>query len=255
MAVTNPSLDRHPLTKGAPYSGVVAPPRILLVEDEGDLVDLLSYNLSREGYQIDIATSGSVALERLRERLPDLVLLDLMLPDVSGTEICRRLKGAAETMHVPVVMMTARAEEIDRIVGLELGADDYVTKPFSVRELLLRIRAVLRRTRAPAAPIAEAKAERRHGPFSIDMARHRVEVEGAEVVLTPLEFRLLVLLIDRAGRVQTREMLLSDVWGIDAEIETRAVDANVKRLRKKLGPAGDWLETVRGVGYRLKEDA
>lgn len=234
--------------------------RILLVEDESDLVDLLSYNLSREGYVVDIATTGTIALERLKERRPDLVLLDLMLPDVSGTEICRRLKGAGETRDIPVVMVTARGEEIDRIVGLELGADDYVTKPFSVRELMLRIKAILRRdvTRdagtAAGAAAKPVKPVRHHGRISIDRDRHRVEVDGAEVALTALEFKLLTTLVERQGRVQTREMLLSDVWGIDADIETRAVDANVKRLRRKLGSAGESLETVRGVGYRMREE-
>ena len=235
--------------------------RILLVEDESDLVDLLSYNLSREGYIVDIATTGSVALERLKERRPDLVLLDLMLPDVSGTEICRRLKGAGETRDIPVVMVTARGEEIDRIVGLELGADDYVTKPFSVRELMLRIKAILRRdlpreaSGTTSGGVAKpAKSVRHFGRISIDRDRHRVEVDGTEVALTALEFKLLSTLVERQGRVQTREMLLSDVWGIDADIETRAVDANVKRLRRKLGSAGDSLETVRGVGYRMREE-
>lgn len=236
--------------------------RILLVEDESDLVDLLSYNLSREGYLVDIATTGTIALERLKERRPDLVLLDLMLPDVSGTEICRRLKGAGETRDIPVVMVTARGEEIDRIVGLELGADDYVTKPFSVRELMLRIKAILRRDVARDAGAAgtatggaakPAKPVRHYGRISIDRDRHRVEVDGEEVALTALEFKLLSTLVERQGRVQTREMLLSDVWGIEADIETRAVDANVKRLRRKLGSAGDSLETVRGVGYRMRE--
>lgn len=230
------------------------PQRILVVEDEKDLVDLLSYNLSREGYRVDIATVGQTAFDRIREHVPDLVLLDVMLPDLSGTEICRRLKGDERTRAIPVVMVTAKSEEIDRIVGLELGADDYVTKPFSVRELMLRIRAILRRDRAAAAAPAIPTGVRRLGRILLDPERHRAEVDGAEIGLTALEFRLLSCLLERAGRVQTREMLLSDVWGIDADIETRAVDANVKRLRRKLGPAGDMLETVRGVGYRLREE-
>ena len=227
--------------------------RILVVEDEKDLVDLLSYNLSREGYSVDIATTGAAALDRIKERKPDLVLLDLMLPDVPGTDVCRRVKGDPSTSHIPVVMVTARAEEIDRIVGFELGADDYVTKPFSVRELLLRVKAILRRDRA-GSPQAAPSGVVRSGRLSVDLERHRAEVDGREVTLTALEFRLLTCLLERAGRVQTRDVLLADVWGLESEVETRTVDAHVKRLRRKLGAAGDAVETVRGVGYRLRED-
>jgi two-component system phosphate regulon response regulator PhoB len=226
--------------------------RILVVEDEKDLLDLLSYNLSREGYSVDVATTGTLALERIRERKPDLVLLDLMLPDVPGTDVCRRVKGDPLTSHIPVVMVTARSEEIDRIVGFELGADDYVTKPFSVRELLLRVKAILRRDRAGAP--AAAGGPLKNGRIAIDPERHRAEVDGREVALTALEFRLLACLLERAGRVQSRDVLLSDVWGLDSEVETRTVDAHVKRLRRKLGAAGDAVETVRGVGYRLREE-
>ena len=227
--------------------------RILVVEDEKDLADLLSYNLSREGYSVDIATTGAAALDRIKERKPDLVLLDLMLPDVPGTDVCRRVKGDPLTSHIPVVMVTARAEEIDRIVGFELGADDYVTKPFSVRELLLRVKAILRRDRA-GSPQAAPNGVVRSGRLSVDLERHRAEVDGREVTLTALEFRLLTCLLERAGRVQTRDVLLADVWGLESEVETRTVDAHVKRLRRKLGAAGDAVETVRGVGYRLRED-
>ena len=227
--------------------------RILVVEDEKDLVDLLSYNLSREGYSVDIAATGAAALERIKERKPDLVLLDLMLPDVPGTDVCRRVKGDPLTSHIPVVMVTARAEEIDRIVGFELGADDYVTKPFSIRELLLRVKAILRRDRA-GSPQPSAGGILRNGRLSVDLERHRAEVDGREVTLTALEFRLLTCLLERAGRVQTRDVLLADVWGLESEVETRTVDAHVKRLRRKLGAAGDAVETVRGVGYRLHED-
>lgn len=226
--------------------------RILVVEDERDLADLLSYNLSREGYSVDIAATGTAALERIRERKPDLVLLDLMLPDVPGTDVCRRVKGDPTTQHIPVVMVTARSEEIDRIVGFELGADDYVTKPFSVRELLLRVKAILRRDRAGAPAVGGGIL--RCGRIRVDTERHRVEVDGKEIQLTVLELRLLSCLLERAGRVQTRDVLLSDVWGLDADVETRTVDAHVKRLRRKLGAAGDCVETVRGVGYRVREE-
>lgn len=227
--------------------------RILVVEDERDLIDLLSWNLSKEGYAVDLATTGTMALERLKERKPDLVLLDLMLPDVPGTDICRRVKGDPATQHIPVVMVTARSEEIDRIVGFELGADDYVTKPFSVRELLLRVKAILRRDRGSGASPA-ATGTIRCGRIVVDLERHRAEVGGKDLALTALEFRLLTCLVERAGRVQTRDVLLSDVWGLDSDVETRTVDAHVKRLRRKLGPAGDAVETVRGVGYRLREE-
>ena len=227
--------------------------RILVVEDERDLIDLLSWNLSKEGYAVDLASTGTMALERLKERKPDLVLLDLMLPDVPGTDICRRVKGDPATQHIPVVMVTARSEEIDRIVGFELGADDYVTKPFSVRELLLRVKAILRRDRTGSAPSPTA-GTLRCGRITLDLERHRAEIDGKDVTLTALEFRLLTCLVERAGRVQTRDVLLSDVWGLETDVETRTVDAHVKRLRRKLGAAGDAVETVRGVGYRLRED-
>jgi two-component system phosphate regulon response regulator PhoB len=184
--------------------------------------------------------------------VPDLVLLDLMLPDVSGTEICRIVKSDPRTRHVPVMMLTAKGEEVDKVVGFELGADDYVTKPFSVRELVLRIRAVLRRagTTAPSTAALDPV-----GPLRVDVDAHRAYVADEEVVLTPLEFRLLVTFMSRVGRVQSREQLLTDVWEMSSEIETRTVDTHVKRLREKLGPARDLLETVRGVGYRLVEPA
>ena len=225
--------------------------RILVVEDEKDLLDLLSYNLSREGYSVDLAETGSAALQRIREHKPDLVLLDLMLPDLPGTDICRRVKGDPATQHIPVVMVTARGEEIDRIVGFELGADDYVTKPFSVRELLLRVKAILRRDRVTGSVPAAGRLS--NARIAVDLDRHRAEIDGREVQLTALEFRLLACLLERAGRVQSRDVLLSDVWGLESEVETRTVDAHVKRLRGKLGAAGDLIETVRGVGYRMRE--
>jgi two-component system phosphate regulon response regulator PhoB len=180
--------------------------------------------------------------------VPDVVLLDLMLPDIPGTEVCRQLKGDPRTRHVPVVMLTAKGDEVDRVVGFELGADDYVTKPFSVRELVLRLRAVLRR----APPVRGADRPReRVGPIRLDVEGHRAFVDDAEIALTPLEFRLLATLMARLGRVQSREQLLEDVWGMSADLETRTVDTHVKRLREKLGSGRELLETVRGVGYRL----
>ncbi len=220
--------------------------RVLVVEDETDLQQVLEYNLKQAGHEVSIASRGSEALRLVREQRPDLVLLDLMLPDMLGTEICRALKGAPETRAIPVMMVTAKGEEIDRVVGFELGADDYVVKPFSVRELLLRVSAVLRRAQAPA---DEESIE--FGVLRIDRAAHRVWIHGEEVELTPLEFRLLVTLYERRNRVQSRGSLLDDVWDMHSELTTRTVDTHVKRLREKLGDARNYVETVRGVGYRF----
>jgi two-component system phosphate regulon response regulator PhoB len=221
---------------------------VLLVDDERDLLSLLDFNLRAAGFETLLATTGEQALSQLRRRVPDVVLLDVMLPDVTGTEICRQIKGDARTRHVPVVMLTAKGEEVDRVVGFELGADDYVTKPFSVRELVLRLKAVLRRAgggRPSERPPPEV------GPIRVDVDAHRSYVDGAEVQLTPLEFKLLTTMMARLGRVQSREQLLEDVWDMSAEVETRTVDTHVKRLREKLGSGRDLLETVRGIGYRL----
>ena len=226
-------------------------PSVLIVDDERDLLSLLDFNLRQAGFETVLASTGEAALRELRARVPDLVLLDLMLPDLSGTELCRQIKTDPRTKNVPVVMLTAKGEEVDKVVGFELGADDYVTKPFSVRELVLRVKAVLRRA---AAPPAERPPEAL-GPIKVDVEAHRAYVDGAEVTLTPLEFRLLTTLMARAGRVQSREQLLSDVWEMSSELETRTVDTHVKRLREKLGTARDLLETVRGVGYRLIDPA
>ncbi len=223
--------------------------RILIIEDEPDLVRALEYNLRQAGYEIASAGRGREGLRMAQAKPPDLVLLDLMLPDTSGTEICRTLKGDGRTAQVPVVMMTAKGEEIDRIVGFEVGADDYVVKPFSVRELVLRIKAILRRG-AEATP---AETELEFGPLRVDLAAHRVFVEGQEVQLTAIEFRLLTTLLNRRNRVQTRETLLNDVWGIHLNVETRTVDTHIKRLREKLGRGGGFIHTVRGVGYRFAD--
>jgi two-component system phosphate regulon response regulator PhoB len=223
---------------------------ILIVEDERDLVDTLEFNLRREGFQTRRALTGSEGLALAgRNPVPDLVLLDLMLPDVSGTEVCRRLRMDDRTRGVPVVMLTAKDEEVDRIVGFEVGADDYVTKPFSVRELMLRVRAVLRRAKAEGALDDDEITSQR---LRVDPAGHRVWVDEGEITLTALEFRLLSTLLTRAGRVQTRDTLLTDVWGMQTGVTTRTVDTHVTRLRKKLGPAGEYIETLRGVGYRFR---
>jgi two-component system phosphate regulon response regulator PhoB len=221
--------------------------RILIIEDEQDLAGLIEYNLRAAGFEPEISNTGAGGLARARARAPELVLLDLMLPDIAGSEVLRMLKSDAELRKVPVVIVSARGQETDRIQGLEMGADDYVVKPFSVRELMLRVKAVLRRADADEGPATQLAA----GDIQLDTSRHQVRVRGQEIILTALEFRLLHTLMERSGRVQTREVLLSDVWGIQAEIHTRTVDTHIKRLREKLGPAGDIIETVRGVGYKL----
>jgi len=225
-------------------------PRILVVEDEKDLQEVLGYNLRQAGHTVTIAGTGREALAAIAERLPDLVLLDLMLPDVSGIEICRRLKGETATRDLPIVMVTAKGEEVDRVVGFELGADDYVVKPYSLRELLLRIDAVLRRL-TPVAAAGGSRGALVFGRLRVDRDAHRVWVDDDEITLTALELRLLSTLLERRGRVQSRPALLDDVWGMTGEVTTRTVDTHVKRLREKLGSAGPYIETVRGVGYRF----
>jgi two-component system phosphate regulon response regulator PhoB len=220
-------------------------PRILIVEDEQDLAGLLDYNLKQAGFETEVALSGASALTKLRNNRPDLLLLDIMLPDIPGTEVARLVKEDPELRQIAVVMVTAKGQESDRVQGLELGADDYMVKPFSVRELVLRVKAVLRRG------VPETGESLVAGTISLDVTRHEVRVENQIVELTALEFRLLRTMMERPGRVQTREVLLSDVWGIEAEVVTRTVDTHIKRLREKLGPAGDIIETVRGVGYKL----
>lgn len=233
---------------------------ILIVEDEEDLVETLEYNLEREGFETRSTQYGEEALELSRESpQPDLVLLDLMLPDISGTEVCRQIRDDPDTEDLPVLMLTARGEEIDRVVGFEAGADDYVVKPFSTRELVLRIRAILRRFNQREVDDSDDEQtenepeEITFGRLRIDVPGHRVWVDDEELELTALEFDLLTTFVRRKGRAQTREVLLSDVWGITADVKTRTVDTHVKRLREKLGPVGDYIETVRGVGYRFRD--
>jgi two-component system phosphate regulon response regulator PhoB len=224
--------------------------RILVIEDEPDIQQILDYNLREKGHKVFIAGKGEEGLRLAREKRPDLVLLDLMLPDIPGTEICKTLKSDPATRGAQVIMLTAKGEEIDRVVGFELGADDYVVKPFSVRELLLRVQAILRRSQGEQ----EVVPGFQFGSLRVDREAHRVWASDTELELTALEFKLLVTLYDRKNRVQTRAALLSDVWGIDADITTRTVDTHVKRLREKLGDAGTYIETVRGVGYRFADN-
>ena len=224
-------------------------PQVLIVDDERDLVRLLEFNLQQAGFETAAAYAGVEALEKVRQRVPDLVVLDLMLPDIPGNEVCRQLKASPRTRHVPVLMLTARTDEVDRVVGFEVGADDFVTKPFSVRELVLRIRAILRRGGGAEADQAREQV----GPIRVDPAAHRAYVDGEEIALTALEFKLLTTFMSRLGRVQTREALLQDVWGVSSDLQTRTVDTHVKRLREKLGAGRDLIETVRGIGYRMVE--
>jgi two-component system phosphate regulon response regulator PhoB len=221
--------------------------RVLVVEDEADLREVLLYNLTQAGHRPFGASTGEEALRVAVEVKPDIVLLDLMLPDVPGTLVAKSLRREPLTQFVPIIMVTAKAEEIDRIVGFELGADDYVVKPFSVRELMLRVDAVLRRGKTSEQRVIEV------AELHIDREAHRVTVGGEEIALTALEFKLLVTLTERRDRVQARGTLLSDVWAMDSEIASRTVDTHVKRLRDKLGTAGRFIETVRGVGYRFSE--
>ena len=227
---------------------------VLVVDDEKDILDVVEFNLTQSGFNVHVAPDGRTAVDVARERKPDLILLDLMLPDLSGTEVLRLLRSNPSTRDVPIVFLTARGEEIDRIVGFELGADDYVTKPFSVRELVLRVKAVLRRSgiEEPVAPLSTARSIN-IGPIELDPAEYRVRVGGREVDLTLTEFKLLSELVRANGRLKTRGSLLSEVWGYDSEVMSRTVDTHIRRLREKLGNASSWLRTVRGVGYRLQD--
>ncbi|HEV7388093.1 MAG TPA: response regulator transcription factor [Gemmatimonadaceae bacterium] len=223
--------------------------RVLVVDDEPDIVALVAYHLAKSGYAVSTATNGSEGLAIARRDKPSLVVLDLMLPGLSGYEVMEQLRAEPATARVAVLMLTARREEGDRIHGLTLGADDYLTKPFSPQELVLRVGAILRRVRAGGDDTAGVQ---QIGPLRIDTNAHRVTVDGREVDLTPTEFKLLLLLAERKGRVQPRNLLLEIVWEAAPDIQTRTVDMHVQRLRAKLGPSGELIETVRGFGYRIK---
>lgn len=228
------------------------PASILIVEDERDLASAVQHALTREGFDAHVVDTGAAALATIRgEAAPELVLLDLTLPDVTGIEVCRALRADPATQELPVVMISARVEESDRVVGFEAGADDYIIKPFSLRELVLRVRAVLRR-RETASPGATRVV---CGRISVDQAGHQAWVDEQELVLTALEFRLLTTFVTRPGRVLAREDLLAEVWGMAVDVTTRTVDTHILRLREKLGPAADQLQTLRGVGYRFTADA
>ena len=222
---------------------------VLLVEDEPDLNQTVAFNLDSEGYSVESAFNGKEALKLIEDKTPDLILLDLMLPDMSGLEICRILRSSKKTKNIPIMMVTAKGEEIDRIVGFELGADDYIVKPFSIREFMLRVAAMLKRS---GDKINNDEEKIIFGSLEIDIAAHRVKLKDKEVPLTAKEFSLLhYLVVERIGRVSTRDALLDDVWGYNCEVTTRTVDTHVKRLRAKLSDVGNNIETVRGVGYRF----
>jgi two-component system phosphate regulon response regulator PhoB len=237
-------LNSAPLMNNKP-----ANKRILVADDEPDVLQLVSSNLKNAGYNVLKAEDGLSALEQARQTAPALIVLDIMLPEMSGLEVCKVLKRETATNRIPVIMLTAKAEEVDRIVGLELGADDYMTKPFSPRELVLRVKSVLRRSSAGG----EVSDRLSLGNIQIDRTRHEVTIAGKAVDFTATEFKLLALLIERRGRVQDRETLLNDVWGYETVIDTRTVDTHIRRLREKLGESGSCIETIRGFGYRVVE--
>ena len=244
--VSEPTADSEERDEGSP--------RVLVVEDERDIAALVAYQLTRDGFRVETAHSGDEALTSMNRDVPDLVVLDRLLPGISGDEVLRTLRGDPATESTPVLMLTAKREREDRIEGLELGADDYLTKPFSPRELVLRVQAILRRSRQPS--VASGGRVLRAGPFRMDLTVHEFTVEGEEVQLTPTEFRLLQVLMEREGRTQSREQLLTRAWDMDnraaERMETRTVDMHVRRLRGKLDEHADWIETVRGFGYRLR---
>jgi len=227
---------------------------VLVVDDEKDLRDLLDYNLSQAGFRVQTAMDGATAVASVRREKPDLVLLDVMMPELSGTEVLKILRSDPGARDIPVILLTARGEEIDRLLGFELGADDYVTKPFNVRELILRVRAILKRGVPRRLHETDQAAEvLRAGPIEVDLGQYRVRVSGQALELTITEFKLLSDLVRAAGRVRSRDKLLSEVWSYDAEVMSRTVDTHIRRLREKLGPAAGWLTTVRGVGYRIHD--
>ena len=223
--------------------------RVLIIEDEPDILKTIDYNLTKESFDVMQASSIAEGEKAIAGNKIDVIILDLMLPDGSGLTLCRDIKSDPKTKHIPVIILTAKTEEVDRVVGFELGADDYVTKPFSVRELILRVKAILKRGVSPIEASQESSYS--FGGLKLNFEAHQVFIDDQEVGLTALEFRLLKHLIDRRGRVQTRDQLLEDVWGYSSDVTTRTVDTHIKRLREKLGLIGDYIQTIRGVGYRF----
>ena len=225
--------------------------KILIVEDDTHISQLVKYNLEKAGFTCILCTTGEGALKILNKEHIDLVILDIMLPEMDGFEVCRKIKQNQDTANLPIIMLTAKGEEIDRIVGLELGADDYVVKPFSPRELVLRIKAILKRGKVQDTVSDVLIAD----TLKVDILRHKVTLDDVSIELTPMEFNLLVTLMKRRGRVQSRQVLLADVWDMGSEVTTRTIDTHIKRLREKLKDVGVMIETVRGLGYRFSEEA
>ena len=238
----------------APSAPPEAGKRVLVVEDEPDIAALIAYQLTREGFRVETAANGNEALSAVGREVPDLVVLDRMLPGLSGDEVLQTLRTESATKTIPILVLTAKKEQEDRIAGFELGADDYLTKPFSPRELVLRVRAILRRLEKASG--REGGRVIRVGPVTVDVGSHQALLDGEELHLTPTEFRLLRSLVERSGRTQSRQQLLERAWSVESHIsdriQTRTVDMHVRRLRAKLGRVGDWIETVRGFGYRFR---
>ena len=226
--------------------------QVLIIEDEPDIRKTIDYNLTKESFTVVQAGSIEEGEKALVSNQIDVIILDLMLPDGSGLTLCRDIKSDDKTKHIPIIILTAKTEEVDRVVGFELGADDYVTKPFSVRELILRVKAILKR--GPTSNNNSEDDEYSFGELTLNFEAHQAYINGNEIPLTALEFRLLKHLIDRKGRVQTRDQLLEDVWGYSSDVTTRTVDTHIKRLREKLGSVGNHIQTIRGVGYRFSRD-
>ena len=223
--------------------------KVLVIEDEPYIRKTLEYNLLREGFEVSGCGSIKEAKKLIEDPKFSIILLDLMLPDGSGLDLCKEIKSDTATKDIPIVILTAKDDEVDKVVGFELGADDYVTKPFSVRELILRVKAILKRnSKTLLTPI---EVNRNFGSLKMDIESHEVFIDDKEVILTALEFKLLNQLVERRGRVQTRDQLLSDVWGYSADVTTRTVDTHIKRLREKLGTMGKYVQTIRGVGYKF----
>ncbi len=221
--------------------------KILIVEDEPDIRDTLNYNFEKEGFKVLSSPDGKSALKLLENNKPDIVILDLMLPDMSGLDLCKYLKNDKNFLNTSIIMLTAKSEEVDRIVGFELGADDYVTKPFSVRELILRVKVLIKKHTTPENKDSSISL----GSIYMNLDAHEVQINEKDIILTALEFKLLKHLLQRKGRVQTRDQLLGDVWGYSSEVTTRTVDTHIKRLREKLGVVADYIQTIRGVGYKF----
>ena len=224
---------------------------IYIVEDQPDIRETLAYNLSQEGFKVSEFSDAESCLDKIQKKKPDLLILDLMLPGMSGLDLCKQIRADKSLQNLAIIMLTAKGEEVDRIIGFELGADDYVTKPFSVRELILRVKVILKKQ----TDTTENNELVEFGPIKLNLDAHEVLINDDEIILTALEFKLLKHLIQRRGRVQTRDQLLGDVWGYSSEITTRTVDTHIKRLREKLGTVGDYIQTVRGVGYRLNNQS